>query len=202
MHKVALAAVACLSVMGLSDADADTSTRRPTHIPAQRLGAALQALAHDRQFYVLFAAQDIAGLQTQGVIGDLTSQEALEQLLSGTDLTFRFVDDKTVKIFPNRAEARLLTERPQLATTHIAWVADSAAAVQPAPAGDIASLEKDTELEAVAVIGSRGLPRTDVERPVPVDVVSGRELLTTRVRRILASRSSSTPPRSIPRNMA
>ena len=87
MHKVAYAAVACLSIMGVPDAEADASTRKPVHIPAQKLGSALRALAHDRQFYLLFAAQDIAGLQTRGVTGELTSQEAHEQLLSGTGLT-------------------------------------------------------------------------------------------------------------------
>lgn len=169
MHKVALATVACLSVMAVADAEADT--RRPTHIPAQQLSSALQALAQDRQFYVIFAAQDIAGLQTSGVMGELTSQEALQQLLSGTGLTFRFVDDKTVNILPIRAEARLLTEMSAAQST---WNA-----VPPPPAGDVTSQAPDDELVTVTVIGSRGLPRTDVERPVPVDIVSGKELLTT-----------------------
>src|SRR5688572_7219068 len=113
MNKVALAAVACLSILSLSDAVADASTRQPTNIPAQKLASALQALAHERQFYVIFAAQDIAGLQTLGVTGELTSQEALQQLLNGTGLTYRFVDDKTVNILPIRAEARLLPEVSQ-----------------------------------------------------------------------------------------
>jgi iron complex outermembrane receptor protein len=169
MDKVALAAVACLTVMGLSNAAADASTRKPTNIPAQKLASALQALAHERQFYVIFAAQDIAGLQTLGVTGELTSQEALQQLLNGTGLTYRFVDDKTVNILPIRAEARLLPEVSQ----------SNDAPAQPSPAGDIARGEAAEELVTVTVIGSRGLPRTDVERPVPVDIVSGRELLTT-----------------------
>ncbi|GIU68136.1 TonB-dependent receptor plug domain-containing protein [Candidatus Phycosocius spiralis] len=35
------------------------------------------------------------------------------------------------------------------------------------------------EVETVTVIGSRGKPRTDVERPVPVDVLSGADLKMT-----------------------
>ncbi|NJO12285.1 MAG: hypothetical protein HC872_01105 [Gammaproteobacteria bacterium] len=181
MHKVALTTVACLSVMAFSAAEADTSLRKPTHIPAQKLGSALQTLAQDREFYVIFAAQDLAGLQTAGVTGELTSQEALEQLLNGTGLTFRFVDDKTVNILPIRGEARLLNAAPQLAAAPAAWLEDPAApppqsvgsTAVPIPGG------ADGELEQITVIGSRGLPRTDVERPVPVDVVSGRELLRT-----------------------
>lgn len=179
MRKVALAAVACLSVMGVSDAGADVSTRRPTHIPAQKLGSALRALAHDRQFYVLFAAQDIAGLQTQGVTGDLTSQEALDQLLNGTGLTYRFVDDKTVNILPIKSEARLMNEAAAPPATPTAWVGNEAATAQPQPVGDTSHRSSESEIVTVTVIGSRGLPRTDVERPVPVDIVSGRELLTT-----------------------
>ena len=34
-------------------------------------------------------------------------------------------------------------------------------------------------LDAVTVIGSRGKPRTDVNRPVPVDVISSKELENT-----------------------
>jgi len=40
-------------------------------------------------------------------------------------------------------------------------------------------LLEGTELEAVTVVGSRGKPRTDVERPVPVDVVNAKELMST-----------------------
>ena len=42
------------------------------------------------------------------------------------------------------------------------------------------SLEAETsELSAVSVIGSRGKPRTDVNRPVPVDVINAKELQAT-----------------------
>ena len=172
MHKVAYAAVVCLTVMSGTEANADASTRKSTHIPAQKLASALRALAHERQFYVLFAAQDIAGLQTQGVTGELTSQEALEQLLNGTGLTYRFVDDKTVNILPIRAEIPLQKESappPQ----------DLTVITQPLPVREATPEPSEEELVTVTVVGSRGLPRTDVERPVPVDIVMGRELLTT-----------------------
>ncbi len=41
------------------------------------------------------------------------------------------------------------------------------------------SLTQGTELKAVSVVGSRGKPRTDVERPVPVDVIEAKELTST-----------------------
>ncbi|PZO05714.1 MAG: hypothetical protein DCF28_03180 [Alphaproteobacteria bacterium] len=49
---------------------------------------------------------------------------------------------------------------------------------------NVASAEENepgqtTQIDEIVVIGSRGKPRTDVERPVPVDVVSSEELLNT-----------------------
>ncbi len=40
-------------------------------------------------------------------------------------------------------------------------------------------LTEGAELEAITVVGSRGKPRTDVDRPVPVDVVNAKELAAT-----------------------
>jgi len=48
---------------------------------------------------------------------------------------------------------------------------------------DPTPVDTDTEVEGdiqeITVIGSRGIARSDVERPVPVDVVKGQELLAT-----------------------
>ncbi|MEM9819828.1 MAG: TonB-dependent receptor [Bacteroidota bacterium] len=40
-------------------------------------------------------------------------------------------------------------------------------------------LSSGVELEKIVVVGTRGKPRTDVDRPVPVDVVSAKELQVT-----------------------
>ncbi|MER0439579.1 TonB-dependent receptor [Emticicia sp. W12TSBA100-4] len=44
---------------------------------------------------------------------------------------------------------------------------------------NITLAEATSQLSEVVVIGSRGQPRTDVERPVPVDVLSAKELQAT-----------------------
>jgi len=41
------------------------------------------------------------------------------------------------------------------------------------------ALSSGLELDQVTIVGSRGKPRTDVERPVPVDVVTAKELSST-----------------------
>lgn len=44
---------------------------------------------------------------------------------------------------------------------------------------DVTLDEKDAVLGEIAVVGSRGKPRTDVNRPVPVDVINAKELQAT-----------------------
>jgi iron complex outermembrane receptor protein len=92
-------AVVCLSVIGLASADdVRASIRRPTNIPAQGLGSALQTLAKDRNFQVVYVSEEVNSLRTKGAVGEFSSEEALKQLLSGTGMTFRYLDDKTVTI--------------------------------------------------------------------------------------------------------
>jgi len=56
----------------------------------------------------------------------------------------------------------------------LALIVPNAVSAQSAPASTT-----DKEVETVTVIGSRGKPRTDVERPVPVDVLSSSDLKIT-----------------------
>jgi len=51
--------------------------------------------------------------------------------------------------------------------------------ITPAVSYSIRLTPSDASLTGITVIGSRGRPRTDVSRPVPVDVISSRELENT-----------------------
>jgi iron complex outermembrane recepter protein len=91
----------CLSLclIGFSSAnDAQASIRKETNIPAEGLGSALKALAKDRNFQVVYVTEEIANVRTEGAVGEFTTEEALKRLLTGTGLTFRYLDDKTVTI--------------------------------------------------------------------------------------------------------
>lgn len=102
--SVLLAAVS-LSVVGLSIADeSHASMKQSTYIPPQPLGAALQALAKDRGFQVVYESAQINPLQTKGATGELTSEEALTQLLLGTGMTYKFYDGNAVSILPINAK--------------------------------------------------------------------------------------------------
>ncbi len=110
MRTALTAAIACLATMGLSQAqDAQASIRQTVSIAAQELATALRSFAQERQLYLIYADQDIASQRTMGVSGELTQDETLQELLSGTNLTYRYLDDKTVTILPapsgSKAEA-------------------------------------------------------------------------------------------------
>ncbi|HKT73509.1 MAG TPA: TonB-dependent receptor [Steroidobacteraceae bacterium] len=95
-----------LSIVGLaSAADAGAAIRKPTDIPAQELGAALTTLAKEFDFQVLYKTEVVGKRRTEGVSGSVTAQEALQKVLSGTGLTYKYLDEKTVMVMPVGAPA-------------------------------------------------------------------------------------------------
>jgi iron complex outermembrane recepter protein len=101
-------AVVCLSVIGLAVADeVRASIRKPTNIPAGDLASALQTLAKDRNFQVVYVSEEVNHIHTQGAVGEYTSDEALKQLLKGSGLTYRYLDEKTITV--TRASTRSST---------------------------------------------------------------------------------------------
>jgi outer membrane receptor protein involved in Fe transport len=92
---------ACLSfcLIALCSADdARASIRKQTNIPAEGLGPALNTLARDRNFQIVYVTEEIAHVRTDGAVGEFTTEEALKRLLAGTGLAFRYLDDKTITV--------------------------------------------------------------------------------------------------------
>jgi iron complex outermembrane receptor protein len=101
MRVAVVAAALCLSIVGIAQADrASAAIREPTHIGAQSLGSALKQLAQSRGLQVLYLSKTVRDLRTSGANGDITANEALEQLLNGTGLTYRYLDENTVTVVP------------------------------------------------------------------------------------------------------
>jgi iron complex outermembrane receptor protein len=99
MRAVVVAGAICLSIVELSVAD-DTkaSIRKSINIPAEDLGPALQTLARTFDFQVLYHTEVVGQLRTHGVVGTFSLDEALTQLLRGTGLSYRYLDEKTITI--------------------------------------------------------------------------------------------------------
>jgi iron complex outermembrane recepter protein len=98
--RTAVLATAFASVMvGLALADpAAAAIKSPTNIAPQELRSALRVLAADRHLQILYPTETVAGRHTEGAVGEFTADEALERLLGGTDLVFRYIDDNTITI--------------------------------------------------------------------------------------------------------
>src|SRR5437762_10741533 len=99
--RLSVAAITmCLALVGISAAQhaAAAMTRRPTNIPAQPLGSALEALAKERDLQVIYRSDLVGSVQSAGAVGVFTPQEALGKILAGTGLTYRYLNDTTVTI--------------------------------------------------------------------------------------------------------
>jgi iron complex outermembrane recepter protein len=68
------------------------------NIPPQALASALKAYAQDTNLQLLYPSEIVQGLQSKGVVGQHTPQEALTILLQGSGLSFRFTDSNTVTV--------------------------------------------------------------------------------------------------------
>jgi iron complex outermembrane receptor protein len=64
------------------------------HIPPGSMASALNDLADSAGLHVAFEARLAQGLRTKGLSGRHSLREALDRLLSGTDLTYRFSDNR------------------------------------------------------------------------------------------------------------
>lgn len=93
------AAGLCFSAISIAE-DINTSQRKPTNIPAGGLAAALETLAKERDFQIVYVSEQIGALRTNGAHGELTSEEALRGLLRGSGFTFKLLDARTVTFVP------------------------------------------------------------------------------------------------------
>jgi iron complex outermembrane receptor protein len=101
MRTTAIATAVSLAIINLAAAsEAAAAIRKSTNVPGQELGPALRSLARERDFQLVYRTETVGKVRTSGAVGELTSDEALTQLLNGTGLTYRYIDDNTVTIIP------------------------------------------------------------------------------------------------------
>jgi iron complex outermembrane receptor protein len=196
--RAAIVAAICVSSVGLSLAsDVEAAIRKSTHIPAQGLGPALQTLAKQRDFQIVYRPEFVRGLNTSGIAGDLTPEEALTELLRGTGLVHRKVDDKTITIVPATTQIELPStgmlpdqisflslsapeDAPVESPTvwqrlRIAQAEFSSEARQSASGKQETNSPRYSEVEELVVTGSR-LSTTRQQQPVPVKIMSRAEI--------------------------
>ena len=164
LQTTVIATAVAFSLIGACAAsDTEASIRKTVDIPAQGLGSALESLAKVRGFQVVYLSDEVDSLKTAGVNGQLTADEALARLLSGSGLTFQHLDDATVTVFPQSAAGSGSSAAAKSNFPATSAHSDNpkgylhlAAADQPGPESIVATdpvADKNTEV--VTVTGSR-----------------------------------------------
>ncbi len=94
--------VVCLTLgLGCAAAAADAvepAARLTQPIDAQPLTSALKVFAQQTGLQLVYVSEVVAGLQSRGADSGTSTEQALRQLLSGTGLTFEFLNERTVSV--------------------------------------------------------------------------------------------------------
>ena len=92
--------IAVLALCAAAVRAEDNSRRMAFQIESQPLATALNEFARQAHLLVLRRDEDISlgGLLAPRVEGEFAAEEALKQILSKTDLSYEFVNERTVRI--------------------------------------------------------------------------------------------------------
>ena len=121
-------------------------------LPAQPVDKSLQQIAQQAELQLVFADENLRGLNSPVIRGRLTAQEALAQALSGTGLQARFTSARVVAI--RRADGRVV-EAPALepvtitATRTLRRVDEVPASVSVLTERDLATKNRQNAFEAL-----------------------------------------------------
>jgi catecholate siderophore receptor len=85
------------AALAIARAESDTLVKRVYRIPPQPLPAALREFSRQSGVQVR-AEADVPEVHSQGVVGRFTAVEALRELLTGTGLAARVVDEETLVV--------------------------------------------------------------------------------------------------------
>src|ERR1700733_3943960 len=190
MKKGLIGATLSLCLIGISHAQtAHASIRKTTNIPAEELGSALQTVAKDYDFQILYRTEIVKDLAPQGGVGSLSSDEVLTKVLSGTGLTYKYLDPSTVTIM--QAPAGAADQSASDASNgggkkssqefRVAQV-DHGANSQSSPVGSNVSGTQENQnkvgLEEIIVTATKRAERLQ-DVPMAASVITGAQLMAT-----------------------
>jgi iron complex outermembrane receptor protein len=148
---------------------ADKSTE--FHIAAQPMQGALNALSEQSGVRLLYPYDQVAGLRSQAVTGRMPTRQALEKIIARSSLRIAIMQDGLIALTAAPAQQGLIK----------ASAPGAFATAEPARATAVATPEDVTpeEVEEVVVTGVRGVARTVIKSPTPIDVLSAADLERT-----------------------
>lgn len=100
-----LSAALAAQVICLNASAAEARATTQFDLPSQSLAVSLRSVGSLASVNVLFDPPLVEGLSAPAIKGEFTTQAAFEQLLIGTGLKLRFIDERTVMVFSERAGA-------------------------------------------------------------------------------------------------
>lgn len=216
--RSALAAITALSISALALAD---SARR-IDVPAGDLASALELLAKQAGVEFMYSSAQVRGVYTAGAKGELTAEQAVEELLRGTKLKLAVHESGALLItLPGTPTAGSVSEPDVSRRLAQAPGADAAGqaltkeADRPTQSGSVAEspasavspgerLAEDAALDEVMVLGSRSRFRvrysaaaTKIEMPLK-DTPQAITIISDELMRTVAIRNTADAADFVP----
>jgi iron complex outermembrane recepter protein len=168
MRRWSLFAVAC-GVLGIIasaySVDARADPVLAIAIPAQPLDAALGEFAHQTGLQLVYLSQVTRSQASKGSRAGISAPAALTELLEGTGLSYQFLNERTVRIFPSPIAT------PAVESTATATASNRSARHHPPPSPDVLD-----EVDVTARRSERELADYIQSVPVSVSMLSGDTL--------------------------
>lgn len=178
-------------------------------IPAQPVETAMTVFAEQSGVQILFPYDQVRGLRTRAVRGRMTPTEAIAQMIEGTGLKVARNGNGVIAL----TALPLASDQTSALGSAVAFNA-SAVAMQPdasaldtpvteaqvAPGdGPVAQSENGSAAEGdIVVTGSRGVARSRIDSPTPIDVISAADLEKTGKPGVLAALNALVPSFNVP----
>lgn len=152
-------------------------------IPKQPLAKSLNALSTQSRTPILFPYELVELREGNAVKGNYTLQAAIERLLQDTGLKGGLSQKKVMMISElppstptdnKKGENTKMKTQKSILASAIAFLFYGATVADKAIAQENTQAEEQ-EVEKIAILGTRGTPRTITDSPVAVDVFSGEE---------------------------
>lgn len=155
--SISVSAAVCLGMAALVS-QPQLARADDLSFPAQTLSESLRALGHQARINMLFDPALTGKVRAPAVTAAEGVEDALRQLLAGTGLTFRFIDERTVTVIPKdpRGAERTEADRSDLKSRPASDVRLARADVS-RPQGPAVPVQQDQQaqqLEEIIVTGS------------------------------------------------
>lgn len=153
-------------------ADSGLSQRHKFDIHVQPLSSALRQLSSQSGVRILFPYDEVAVIRSRRIQGWLSTEDALRQLLAGTDLKMSEAGSGVIALAMPASRSSAARRSPlsfQFAQATLPGSPISATAMAPAP-------EPVEDATPIIVTGTRQTTRTVAESLAPIDVLGAKDL--------------------------